>query len=138
ATMMNLAECNLAGGGSFSWLLYFTPSMGQLFTGGAKPTSDPTAGYCFVNESLNSFFVAPVTVPTSIDNGAFTAEIPGKLVMPVYLDSSASSYILLPLSEVSIAGALSDDRNCIGKYNDDKLSPQSNCMPDGFTTAFTN
>lgn len=139
STTMNLGQCYLNGTGTFSWLLYFSPSVGQLLTGGSKPIADPTAGYCFVNEALSPYSVAPVQTAATVQmNGAFSASIKGPLIIPMYLTESASSYILLPLHELTIAGTLSPDRNCIGQYNDETLKSQYKCQPESGTFAFSN
>jgi hypothetical protein len=48
---LNVPTCNLSGTGTFNWLLQFDTDAGTLKTGGAKPVSDPTTGFAFVDET---------------------------------------------------------------------------------------
>lgn len=132
AVQLNLDQCNLYGGGTFSWLLTVEEVTGQLTTGGAKPEADPTAGYCYTKEVIQSVQVSPATAPAIIDaSGVLNAgEIPS-LAMPLYLDSQGSSVVLLPLRKVLIHdAALSPQRRCIGEYNADQLDPANNCFAE--------
>jgi hypothetical protein len=126
---MNLGQCNLAGGGTFSWLLEYDTATDTLKTGGAKPAADPSVGYCFVNEMLSGIQIAPVSTNANLMIGELAANV-GSLILPMYLDAMASSHILLPLKEVSLKATLSPDRNCIGKYNSDTLDPGNNCLAE--------
>lgn len=135
---MNLDQCNLAGGGTFSWLLQFDTGTSKLKTGGAKPAADPFGGYCFVDESLGGIPIKPVEVDSGLAGGSFSAKV-GDIVVPIYLDATASTYVLLPLKQGELSGTLSADNNCVGKYNADTLDPANSCLaepPD--TLAFTN
>jgi hypothetical protein len=135
---MNLEECNLAGAGTFSWLLSFDPATSMVKTGGAKPVADPSTGYCFVNEMLSGKQVSPVTVASGLMAGLFQSNV-NAINVPIYLDAAASNYILLPLHAVVLAGTISADKNCIGKYNADTLDPQANCLAEPPNKlAFTN
>jgi hypothetical protein len=126
---MNLDQCNIQGQGTFSWLLEFDTTNGKLKTGGAKPVTDPWAGYCFVNETANN--ITPITVDAPFTAGKFETTGDVSLTVPIYLDAAASTVVLLPLQGVKISNAtLSADNNCIGKYNADTLSVDNNCLPD--------
>jgi hypothetical protein len=137
---MNLASCNLNGSGTFSWLLQFDTVSGTLTTGGAKPAQDPTQGYAFVNQTIlqggKSFTIAPIVVPAPINGGAFATSMGKSVILPIYLDLAASAVILLPLHEAKLAGTLSADKSCIGKYNAAGLDPAGGCLPDNTTPAF--
>jgi hypothetical protein len=135
---MNLDQCNLAGGGTFSWLAQFNTTTGKLLTGGGKPAADPIAGYCFVDEMVNGFPIAPVEVDSALMDRKFSAKV-GDITVPIYLDAMASGVVLLPLKQGVLSGELSADNNCVGKYNADTLDPGNNCLaepPDKL--AFTN
>jgi hypothetical protein len=135
---MNLGQCNLAGGGTFSWLLQFDTMTNKLLTGGGKPTADPKAGYCFTDEMLMGFQISPVSIDSALMGGSFSAKV-GDIIVPIYLDAMAKGVVLLPLKDGTLTGTLSADNNCIGKYNADTLDPANNCLaepPDKL--AFTN
>jgi hypothetical protein len=135
---MNLMDCNLDGTGTFSWLMELDTAAGTLRTGGGKPAANPTAGYCFVNEMLGGYSVTPAQVPSNLAQDKFSAKV-GDLLLPIYFDAAATSYILLPMKGVNVSGTLSPDKNCVGKYNADTLDPGANCdaQPPG-NLAFTN
>jgi hypothetical protein len=134
---MNLEECNLAGGGTFSWLLQFDTATGKLLTGGGKPAADPTAGYCFVDEMVNGFQISPANIDSGLMGQQFTAEV-GDIIVPIYLDAKAEEAVLLPLKKGKLTGELSADNNCVGKYNADTLDPENNCLAEAGKLAFTN
>lgn len=137
---MNLKDCNLTGDGTFSWLLQFDSATGKLKTGGAKPVTDPSAGYCFVDEMLGGIQVSPLEVDAAPDaDGKFSVTVGGDVVVPIFLDADATSFVLLPLKAAKIINAtLSSDQNCIGTYNADKLLPEDSCEPSGDVTRFTD
>jgi len=126
---MNLEKCNLAGGGTFSWLLQFDTAGGKITTGGARPTEDPFGGYCFVNEILSGNQISPVTVDSGLMSGSFSAKV-GDVTVPIFLDAAASSYVLLPLKAGVLTGTLSADNNCVGKYNAENLDPANSCLAE--------
>ena len=140
AVTLNLDDCKLTGDGTFSWILEFDSATGKLKTGGAKPVKDPTQGYCFVNESLAGTQVSPIVVDAAPnESGKFDVGVGGNAVVPIFLAADASSFILLPLRNAKIINAtLSADRNCIGKYNSDKLDPELLCEPAGDVTRYTS
>ena len=136
---MNLPDCNLEGGGTFSWILDVDTATGMMKTGGAKPVADPNTGYCFVNEMLGGKQVAPITFDSGLAGGAFSTKAPFDVVVPIFLDAAATMYVLMPLHQVVLDGKLSADNNCVGKYNADTLDPKNSCLaepPDKL--AFTN
>lgn len=141
---MNLPVCNLNGTGTFSWLLEFDTATGKLRTGGAMPTSDPLAGYCFANMSAGEFEIAPKELDAPLTDGAWSgaADI---LNVPIFLDTgagdAAAEPIVLPMHEVQLTDAkVSADNNCIGRYNREGLDPTEACLPgpDGDPPAFIN
>ncbi len=136
---MNLKDCNLTGDGTFSWLLEFDTAAGTLKTGGAKPADDPTAGYCFVNETLGTTPVAPLTVDAALGaDGKFSVEVGGDVVVPIFLGGTAD-FVLLPLRDAKIINAtVSSDQNCMGSYNADTLLVEDSCEPAGDVTRYTN
>lgn len=137
------SACNLAGQGTFTWLLEFEKATGDLKTGSARP-STPDKGYCFVNETLGGTMVAPI-----LDKGVFNdadktfASANGMDVkVAIFLDTTGSQYVMLPLKKAKLSGKLSDDYNCVGSYNAKELSdrteadPTLQCKPDATTAAF--
>ena len=128
---INLPQCNVSGEGTFSWLLYFDFAAGTLITGGALPKSDPTSGYCFMQEVASG--IGPVEVPITVDaSGGFetTTALPS-LVVPIFLDITATSRVLLPLHELNLSNAVvSANHNCIGSFNAAGLRPIDNCKPN--------
>jgi hypothetical protein len=126
---MNLGTCNLAGGGTFSWLLQFDTATGKVLTGGGKPTADPFGGYCFVSGILGGKQIDPVSVDSGLSGGAFSAEV-GDIIVPIFLDAAATSYVLMPLKAGKLTGTLSEDSNCVGAYNAENLDPTNSCLPE--------
>jgi hypothetical protein len=122
--------CGEGGDGSFSWLVRFNPSTGQLTTGGAPPTDDPfNVGYCFVNATLSNIQVTPVTVTmTKGSDGTWSSDIIPKLNVPIYVHGDPSNVVVLPLTKSKVQGVtLSTDGNCIGSYNPNGVTnPQPN------------
>jgi hypothetical protein len=133
---LNLEQCNLAGGGTFSWLLTLDEAGKQLTTGGAKPEADPFNGYCYTNEMVNvgnkSVQVSPAKVGASVDaKGLLDVGEIDSLEMPIYLDSSAQTLVLMPLRKVKLTSVLiSPERRCIGEYNADELDPNNSCLAE--------
>ena len=123
--------------GTFSWILQFDSKAGMLTTGGAKPQTDPTVGYCFVNETIQGFAIKPLVVSAPVGaDGKFSIAMPEDVVVPVYSDATATTVILLPLRQVSLHDVtLSSDHNCIGKLNPN-LDPNNLCLPDMMNPTF--
>jgi hypothetical protein len=136
--LLDRDACNLAGTGTISWLVELDRTVATLKTGAAKP-ADPTAGYCFVNESIGSVSAVPAISPAPLGaDGSFTAETIDTLYLPLYLDAAASTVVLLPLSALQISGKLSADGRCIGAYDDATLSPANACQPAPGAKSFTH
>jgi len=136
--LMNLATCNLSGQGTFNWLLQFDTKTGKLRTGGAKPNSDPTTGYSFISgEMIGGIAIDPVEVdaPVAAD-GTFATAMGANVVVPIFLDINATQSVLLPLKAAQLSGKLSEDKNCIGIYNAEKLDPANNCQSEVDVPAF--
>jgi hypothetical protein len=118
--------CGLSGGGTFSWLLRFDLSAGTLTTGGAKPASDPEAGYSFVDEVLGGTPISPVALDLQLAaDGSFSTPGGAYLRMPVFLDNSASQYVILPFHDLRVSGKLSAAHDCIGSVGG--LPPDGMC-----------
>ena len=120
-----------ATAGAFSWILQFDTTTGKLTTGGAYPENDPAAGYCFVNENINGFDIAPFEVDAPLAGGKFATSEGKDVVVPIYSDRMKTSVILLPLRGVNIHdAAVSADNECIGKFNSDGLRAGNNCLAE--------
>ncbi len=127
---INLPACNVPGMGTFSLLTEFDLAAGTLRTGGSLPETDPAKGYCFEYDAANG--VEPVTAKLNVDADLrFATDVIPKIVVPIYLDLAASSAVYLPLRDAVLSdGQISQDHNCIGKFNADGLEPVNNCLPD--------
>ena len=133
------AGCNLNGSATFNWLLQFDTAAGTLKTGGAKPVSDANNGYDFVNEMVGGKQIEPITFdgvkPDA--SGAFSVTAGKDLLVPIYLDATASQVVILPLKSAALSAAtLSASQNCIGSYNAANLDPTNSCLPDAQNKAF--
>lgn len=121
------------GDGTFSWIFEFDKTAGTLRTGGAKLETDPNRGYCFVNETISGFPVAPFTVPVPVgSDGSFATQMTKAVTVPIYTNpDNAAQVILLPLRGVRIFdGKVSADNNCIGTYNGSSLDPNNLCKEE--------
>jgi len=142
---MNYPSCTSADGfpfftkdGTFNWLLQFDKTGMMLTTGGAAVETDPTKGYCFLQDTISGFDVAPLV--TGIDlaaDGTFSVTAPADVTVPVFTDKTdLTKVILLPLHSVRIFdGTISADNNCIGTLNPD-LDPGNLCLPTTDTPGF--
>lgn len=129
----SLPDCYLHGDGTMSWLLQFDTKAGTLTMGAGKPIEDPASmPYCFVNEQVGTFAVAPASMPAAIDAaGTLFASGTVDLSIPLYSTKDASAYVVLPLTHATITSAsISKNHNCIGSYNGDKLDPADSCQPN--------
>jgi len=125
--LLHQPDCNLTGAGTFSWLMEFDKATGDLRTGGARP-SKPETGYCFVNEMLGTTMVSPLVAKGALKDGKFSAAMGTDVVyIPIYLDDTGKTYVLLPLRKPTVEGTLSSDFNCVGSYNAKGLKPVDNC-----------
>lgn len=127
---INLDSCGVSGTGAFSWLIAFDRTAGTIRTGGGLPVEDPTGGYCFEVDGANG--VEPVTINSNLqDDGSFETDVIEKIIVAVYSDRSATQAVYLPLEQARlVAGTLSADQNCIGRFNADGLEPVNLCKPD--------
>lgn len=130
---MSLSSCNLVGSGTINVLMRI--SQAGVTLGGAVPVADPTAGYSFFEGNVGMVHVVPgSTSLVNVEEGFET--LPIDLVLPLFLDASATQTILLPLKRVVVFGSLSADQNCLGSYNAEGLNPDNSCMPDEATPQF--
>jgi hypothetical protein len=123
-------SCRLYGSGTFSWLLRFDLAAGTLETGGAKPVTEATAAYAFVDEEVRGFQVGPRTYALVMgEGGAFSVPAGQDLVLPMYLDEGATQVVVLPIRAARFTvGVLSGSQNCIGSYNAAGLEPANSCL----------
>ncbi len=131
----NQPQCNLSGGGTFSWLLELDTVAGTVKTGGAKPVANPALGYAFVDQNYpitgGMLHVAPVTLSAPISAACSTDSSASDLNLPIYLDVMASSLIPLPLHQARFVNlTVSGNHDCIGTYNAVGLDPSGGCLPD--------
>ncbi|MFO0551707.1 MAG: hypothetical protein U0271_25200 [Polyangiaceae bacterium] len=127
------------GQGTFNWILEIDKTASTLRTGGAVIETDPTKGYCFVDDTIGGFAVAPLTTNIAIAaDGSFEIQDVRDVVVPVFTDvNDPSKVILLPLRGVSIFdAALSTDNNCIGTFNSANLDPGNLCLESTDTPMF--
>jgi hypothetical protein len=137
AVTPNLADCNVVGGATFNWLFQFDTDAGTIKTGGAKPVMDPTTGYSFLNEMIGGQLVQPVTYMATPDGSGKFATDALDLIVPIFLDLTATQVILLPLRQARlVSGTLSDTQNCVGKYNAEGLDPALSCVSDSENPTF--
>ena len=141
-------NCPLYGTGEFSWLFDWDTAAGTLTTGGGALLPDEKAakaGTCFLqfNDPTSGMDVAPATVASALgSDGTFDASF-DKIVIPIFLNLAATSYVLLPLHRVHMrntpAGKLTDNAgnasatgNCLGTYKAAALPVSSDvyCIPD--------
>ncbi|APR77129.1 Hypothetical protein A7982_02476 [Minicystis rosea] len=133
------AGCNLNGSATFNWLLQFDTTASTLKTGGAKPVTDATAGYDFVQETVGGKDIAPITFDGVAPDasGAFAVSAGKDLLVPIYLDATGTQVVILPLKQAKLSMAtLSASKNCIGSYNAQNLDPTNSCLPDAQNHAF--
>ena len=129
----DIPSCNQNGSGTFSWLLQVDTQAQTLKMGGARPVADPTQGFSFDTETLDTFNVAPVTFPnvTPDSSGNFAITQGVDLVIPVFLDPAGDSSFVLPLHQARITQAtLSSNNDCVGTYNASGLDPSNSCISD--------
>lgn len=123
---LNLAKCNVNGGGTFNLLMQFDTTAKTLTVGGAKPVTDPTKGYSFVTTTVGGNDIKPVTVDVTIGaDGVFTQAKGIDIVLPIYLSPTAMEpAVLLPIQQAKLSGTLTDSNNCIGKFDPSQLTPK--------------
>lgn len=138
--------CHLDGDGTFSWLLQVDTKDGSLCTGGAKPVTDPADGYSFVAETITqngkAFDVKPIKVAGAVTGSAIEIKDGQDITVPIYLADypmNPNAIVLLPLRKARIfSTTLSDNNNCIGKFNADGLDPINLCLPEEGHPSFIN
>ncbi len=136
-------QCNLSGPGTFSWLLGFDTAQGTLRTGAAKPASDPTLGYTFVDGPVTlggvDFSIAPVTLTAPVDAACNVTSSSGDVILPFYGDSTGTLMTLIPVRSLRFLDTrVTPDHNCIGAYDTAGLAPASNCLPDATHASFVD
>lgn len=138
--LMSLAGCNLKGQGTFNLLLQFDTKNKKLKVGGAKPTTTPAKGYTFATGMASGLDITPVTVDLSLDASNKFAPASGvDINLPIYFAATDTTPgVVLPLHKASITGTLSDNNNCVGKYNADKLDPKKLCQSTDTVPTFTD
>lgn len=118
-------ECGELGKGLFTWLLRVDKTQNVLTTGGAPPSDDPFGkGFCFASFTLGDNHVQPITTPIVFDGDTFKSTATLDLNIPIFLANEVASAIVLPISKAHIEGVtISEDSNCIGKFNPTALDP---------------
>lgn len=129
---ISLAEksCAEQGKGLFTWLLQVDRKNNTLTTGGAPPPTDAIGqGFCFARFDLGETKIAPITTKVVFDGDTFHSTEPQKLGIPIFLDQTVASVIVLPITDVKVEGVtISDNGQCIGHLN--PLALDQNCMDD--------
>ncbi|WP_394827541.1 hypothetical protein [Pendulispora albinea] len=132
---MDLKEsrCGEVGTGSFNWLLRVThqagSNTGTVETGGAPPSDDPFGkGFCFYNHTTPSgIAVSPQKVNATFTGNEFTSDKFAKLNVPIFVGGDKNNAIVLPLTNMVMNKVvLSDDNNCVGKF--DLKALDSDCL----------
>lgn len=133
---LDLPRCKLAGLGTFSWLFQIDTTQGLLRAGGAKPVSDASLGYAFVDETIDAgngpLHIAPVELPLTFAGASetFSAKGDAPLYLPFYFDADATQVVVLPLRALHVSGTLSSDHRCIGAYAPESLELSNDCLGD--------
>jgi hypothetical protein len=129
---IDLAEksCGELGKGLFTWLLQVDRKNNTLVTGGAPPPTDAIGeGFCFARFLLGDTKVEPITSNVVFEGDVFRSTQPQKVKIPIFTSQDIGSVILLPITDVRVEGVtISDDGNCIGRFNDIALDEQ--CFDD--------
>ncbi|MDB5217208.1 MAG: hypothetical protein JWO86_5135 [Myxococcaceae bacterium] len=127
---VSLAEktCGEQGKGLFTWLLQVDRKNNTLTTGGAPPPTDAIGqGFCFARFDLGTTKIAPITTKVAFEGDTFHSLEPQKLGIPIFVDQTLNSVIILPITDVKVEGVtISDEGQCIGHLN--PLALDSNCM----------
>ncbi len=133
---INFAQpaCNQQGEGNFNILFEFDTTAQTLTAGASAPQSligAPTKGTCFAKftDQTSGIDVAPVTVPYTLSGDTYSASL-DNWVLPIYIQSTLTSYALLPLHKITVTATLSSNHDCVGKYNADQLDPSSLCATE--------
>lgn len=140
---LDLENCYQYGRGWVSWLVELDTAANKLTIGGGPPMAKggAQAGTCFISftDTASSVEIKPATTNATLGaDGKVTADPIDSLALPMYLDDSGSSYVVLPLHQVTFDSLqVSADHDCIGKFNGDTLDPELSCVPPGGQTAWT-
>ncbi len=131
----------IKGQATFNWLLQFDTDAKTLRTGGARPVTDPGAGYAFIhNEMIEGINVTDITY-TGVNigsDGKFAITTGTDLVVPIFVSATDTMPVLLPLKAARLTkGVVSASHNCIGKYNGDALKA-GGCVTDAQNEAYVN
>ncbi len=119
-----------------TWVLQFHLAAGTLTTGGAVEGAGQAPGLQLINKSIDSDgFVAamiPATGPLALGSGCDLDVTVGDVNVPVQYDENGAGNIYLPFRHLRFSGGkVTPDHNCIGRYADEKLLPDSSCAPPG-------
>lgn len=138
--VMSLAPCNLKGTGTFNLLLQFDTKNKKIKVGGAKPTTTPAKGYTYATGMASGLDIGPITDDLDLDaSGNFSPAKGADINLPIYFAATdATPGVVLPLHKASITGTLTDNNNCVGKYNADKLDPKKLCGPTDTVPYYTD
>jgi hypothetical protein len=130
-------SCGELGKGLFTWLLQVDRKNNTLVTGGAPPPTDALGkGFCFARFDVGGTKVEPITSKIEFTGSKFKTTEPQKLKVPIFLAADVGSVVLLPITDVVLDGVtISDDGNCIGRFNEIALDPQ--CYDDSICSKWT-
>jgi hypothetical protein len=137
-SILDLGACFEQGTGTLSWLLAWDHAAGTVRVGAARPVTDPTQGYAFMDETLDGVPVAPAQLDAPVGgDGTFAAITGVDVVLPAFLDAGGTSAVTFPFHELTVQGTMSADRSCIGGLEPTGLS--ASCEPaqadDPFATS---
>jgi hypothetical protein len=128
-------ECNIDGLGQFNLLMSVDTAQKTVTLGGGVPQEllgPAKDGTCWASftDPQSSIEVKPISAPYTETGGELKAEF-DYFVMPIYLEDKANddSYVLVPLHEMTFSATLSADKNCVGRYAAETLSPDFSCQP---------
>lgn len=117
-----LNTCGETSDGTFSWLLRVDKTAKTLTTGGAAPTTDPFAPYCFFRGMVNGLDVKPVTVPITLNGSTFQTGDTAiqQLNIPIFILNNPVP-VILPVRGAKINAATIGPDDCIGAFQKDAL-----------------
>jgi hypothetical protein len=130
-------ECNQFGYAQFNLLMRIDSAQKTLTLGGGVPQAligDPNDGTCWADfvDPSSQLVVKPVAaVYAETAGGSLQAKI-SDFVMPIYLDNTVASAVLVPLHELTVTVGLSADKNCIGRYAHETLDENCTALEDQF------
>lgn len=117
-----LNTCGDKADGTFSWLLRVDKTANTLLTGGAPPSADPFAAYCFYRGKVNGLDVKPVSVGITFNGNTFQTADAGlqQLNIPIFILGNPVP-VILPVRGAKINAATIGPDDCIGKFQKDSL-----------------